>query len=230
MPLSGCETSSLQDTSRPESLTSDQSSMSNPTTCAATPSATFSVASVGGPTPSGSPAGPMLDLFGQAVAPANPLAKPAPSVAATMSATYGLRSSASSASVALAECLASRLPALLGSHGSTMFALTWKAQATPQRRQICALLARARRTSDSGSTGWRVPTLTARDARTVAGGRDRKRRLKSGSSLLNMLYRLGIKTGRLHPVIAGWLMGYRPTWVQCAPAATRSSRKSQQPL
>jgi hypothetical protein len=106
---------------------------------------------------SDSPAGPMLDLFGQAVAPASHSPKQAPSVAATMSATYGLRSSASSASVALAECLANRLPALLGSHGSTMFAQIWKAQATPQRRQICALLARGLHTSGSGSTGWPTP-------------------------------------------------------------------------
>jgi hypothetical protein len=99
----------------------------------------------------------MVDLFGQALAPVSRSAKPALSVAAKMSATYGLRSSASSASVALAESLASRLPALLGLHGSIMFTLTWKAQAAPQRRQICALLARGLRTSDSGSTGWPTP-------------------------------------------------------------------------
>jgi hypothetical protein len=78
-----------------------------------------------------------------------------------MSATYGLRSSGSSQSAALASSLASRLPALLDSHGSIMFALTWKAQATPQRRQICALLARAHPISGNASIGW--PTPAARD-------------------------------------------------------------------
>ena len=76
-----------------------------------------------------------------------------------MSATYGLRSSASSESVALQQCLASRLPELLGSRGSIMFALTWKAQATPLRRRICALRASAHRTSGSGSTGWPTPAV-----------------------------------------------------------------------
>jgi hypothetical protein len=83
-----------------------------------------------------------------------------------MSATYGLRSSTSSASAALAASLASRLPALLDSRGSTMFALTWKAQATPQRRLICRLVASAHRTGDSGSTGW--PTTTVQDASSSA--------------------------------------------------------------
>jgi hypothetical protein len=101
----------------------------------------------------------MTDLFGQALAPVSRSAPPASSVAATMSATYGLRSSGSSASAALAASLASRLPALLDSRGSTMFALTWKAQGTPQRRQICALLARGHRTSGSGSTGWPTPIV-----------------------------------------------------------------------
>jgi hypothetical protein len=100
----------------------------------------------------------MTDLFGQVLAPVSRSAPPACSVAATMSATYGLRSSTSSASAALAASLASRLPALLDSRGSTMFALTWKAQATPQRRLICRLAASGHRTGDSGSTGWRSPT------------------------------------------------------------------------
>lgn len=99
----------------------------------------------------------MTDLFGQALAPASRSAPQANSVAATMSATYGLRSSTSSESAALAASLASRLPALLDSRGSITFALTWKAQATPLRRLICALRARGRHTSGSGSTGWPTP-------------------------------------------------------------------------
>ena len=100
----------------------------------------------------------MTDLFGQAVAPASPTAPQASSVAARMSATYGLRSSTSSASAALQASLASRLPALLGLPGSIMFALIWKAQSTPLRRQICRLAASAHRIGDSGFTGWRSPT------------------------------------------------------------------------
>ena len=104
----------------------------------------------------------MTDLFGQALAPASRSVPQASSVAATMSATYGLRSSTSSESAALAASLASRLPALLDSRGSITFALTWKAQATPLRRQICRLAASAPRTGDSDCSGW--PTAQASDA------------------------------------------------------------------
>jgi hypothetical protein len=140
-------------------------------TFANTHSATFSPGSEDGHTPCDSPDGPMTDLFGQALAPASHSAQPARSVAATMSATYGLRSSGSYASAALKASLASRLPALLDSHGSTMFALTWKEQITPLRRRICALLARAHRTSGSGSTGWQTPKANelARSERFVEG-------------------------------------------------------------
>jgi len=99
----------------------------------------------------------MTDLFGQALAPANRSAPQASSVAATMSATYGLRSSASSASVALQQSLASRLPALLDTHGSTMWQQTWKAKHTPQRRLISAHTVSGLRTDDSGCTGWPTP-------------------------------------------------------------------------
>ena len=105
------------------------------------------------------PDGPMTDLFGQAVAPASPSAPPASSVAARMSATYGLRSSASSASVALQSSLASRLPEVLGSHGGTMWQQTWKAIHTPQRRQLLAHTQSGLRTSGSGCTGWPTPTV-----------------------------------------------------------------------
>lgn len=134
----------------------------------ATSSAISSQASAVGATRFGSPDGPMTDLFGQAVAHANLSAPPARSVAATMSATYGLRSSGSSASSALQGCMANRLPELLGSHGLTMFALTWRTQATPLRRRICALRAQGRPTSGSDSTGW--PTPQSRDGANSRGG------------------------------------------------------------
>ena len=128
----------------------------------------------------------MTDLFGQALAPASHSAPRASSVAATMSATYGLRSSTSSASAALQRCLASRLPELLDSRGSITFALTWKAQVTPLRRQICALRARGHSTSGSGSTGW--PTARsadgAKNVRTTEGSA-REMARKGGPQDLN---------------------------------------------
>src|SRR5574343_1110728 len=131
--------------------------MCNRRTCVDTPNAISLPGSASGATPSDAQASPILDLFGQEVAPANRSAPQAPSVAAKMSATYGLRGSCSSASAALQLSLASRLPGLLDSLGSTMYALTWKTTVTPLGRRICALLARAHRTSDSGCTSWQTP-------------------------------------------------------------------------
>lgn len=162
MPLNGFEISSPQDTSQQETLTKEASLTCAPMTCADTPSATSSLASADGATRSDSQDGPTIDLFGQAVVPANRSATQGSSVAATMSATYGLRGSGSSASAVLSQSLASRLQERLASRGSTMFSLTWKAQATPQRRLICRLAASALRTSGNDFGGW--PTAKKSDA------------------------------------------------------------------
>jgi len=140
---------------------SEALSMSSRTTSEDSTSATSSPESADGATHSGSPGGPMTDLFGQEVAPASRSAPPASSVAQKMSATYGLRYSGSSESAALQLSLGSRLQERLDSRGSTMFALTWKSQATPLRRLICRLAASAHRTDDSGCGGW--PTAQSRD-------------------------------------------------------------------
>lgn len=152
--------------------------MSQQTTCEDLTNATSSPESAAGATPFDSPEFQMTDLFGQALAPASRSAPPAPSVAAQMSATYGLRSSVSSASAALQQSLVSRLQALLASRGSTMFTLIWKAQVTPLRRPICALLASAPRTSGSGCTGWPTPMAgtPAQKGKSAAGNNDSSRR------------------------------------------------------
>ena len=140
------------------------------------PSATSSPASGSGATPSGSPAGPTTDLFGQALAPASPSATPARVASSTMLATYGRLGSGSSASASLSLALASRLQARTRSLGSTMFRLTWKARVTPSGRSIPALRASERPISDSacsslprGEPAW--PTPTTHDVK----GRDSKR-------------------------------------------------------
>jgi hypothetical protein len=86
-----------------------------------------------------------------------------------MSATYGLRGSASSASVALQQFLASRLQERLALLGSTMFSLTWKAIRTPQRRQLCQLAVLGHHTSDSGCGSWPT-TKVATGKYSYAGG------------------------------------------------------------
>jgi hypothetical protein len=101
----------------------------------------------------------MTDLFGQVLAPVSRSQQPANSVAQQMNGIYGLRSSASSASVALFMCLASRLQERLAMRGSIMWQQTWNAKATPLRRAISAHIQSGLRTSDSGCIGWPTPAV-----------------------------------------------------------------------
>ena len=127
-----------------------------------------SQASESGATHSDSPGGPTTDLSGPARALASPSASQAEAQESTTSGISGQSGSASSASAALQSSLESRLRALTASRGSTLYALTWKARATPSGLLICALRASVRRTSVSActssalpETGW--PTTGAKD-------------------------------------------------------------------
>jgi hypothetical protein len=137
---------------------SEASSMCSLTTLEAMGSAISSPASEDGPTPCDSQESPTTDLFGQALAHASHSPQPASSVAATMSATYGLRSSASSASAALEQSLASRLQEELATPGGITWRRTWKERVTPLRRRISAHIQSGLLTSDSGCIGWPTPT------------------------------------------------------------------------
>lgn len=125
-------------------------------------------ASASGPTRSGSPAGPTIDLFGPDPAPANPSALPASNADSTMNATSGRNGIVSSASANLSWHLGNRLQTALGSLGSTLYKVTWKIRVTPAGRPIFALRASVRRTSGNGSglslKGWATPN--ARDYRS----------------------------------------------------------------
>jgi hypothetical protein len=83
-----------------------------------------------------------------------------------MSDTYGPNSSASLASANLQSSLESRLQALTAGRGSILYSLTWKRWTLPSQRQISALRALGRRTSDNACTGW--PSPTANDAKGSA--------------------------------------------------------------
>jgi hypothetical protein len=132
-----------------------------------------SLASESGATHSDSPGGPTTDLSGPARALASPSASQAEAQESTTSDISGPSGSVSSASAALQSSLESRLRALTASRGSTLYALTWKARATPSGLLICQLRASVRRTSVSASTssesGWPTPTRQDGSSSGVAG-------------------------------------------------------------
>ena len=148
-------------------------------TSQATSEHTSSRASADGSTPSSSQAG--AAPCGPAPAPASPSASRAPASASMTPDTSGPSGSPSSSSAALQSSLESRLRALTASSGSTLFRLTWKAQATPLGRPICALVASVPRTSGSGSTSWPSPTASLADkgVRTRKGALTEVRRGRS---------------------------------------------------
>jgi hypothetical protein len=159
MQLSGSETSSTLDTSRPASSMSGRSKTSTRPTSATSRSAISLPASVSGRTPFGLPDGLTTDLFGLVPARANLSARQAKDLGLLTSGTFGRRGTTSSASAALVASTASRLQARMPLHGGTLFTLTWKTRTTPAGLSISALRASGLRTSDNVSTGWPTPIV-----------------------------------------------------------------------
>ena len=73
-----------------------------------------------------------------------------------------------------------------------------------------------------------LPTMTARDSRTLKGSQPPKRAKKSGSVLAwTVAKQMNRFIGRLNPEWVAWFMGYPKQWINCAPSETVSSRKSR---
>ncbi len=115
-----------------------------------TPSATSSPGSGGGPSPSGSPAGPTTGPCGPDPVHASLSASQALEAGLMTRDTYGRRSGGSSTSADLQRYLESRLRVELDGIGSPMYVLTWKSWDMASGLPICALRASALRTSDNG--------------------------------------------------------------------------------
>lgn len=135
--------------------------MSHLTTCEDSHSATSSPELAYGLIPCGSPDGLTINQSGPAPARASLSARQAKEMGLLTSATSGPRSPGLSSSAALSASLASRLQAVTQTHGSTLYNQTWKEWATPSG--LCRLRQRAsaRRTSESGPTGWPTPVANA---------------------------------------------------------------------
>ncbi|SRR5579883_1392712 len=180
--------------------------------------------SAAGHTPCGSPNGQPKDLFGLAPARVNRSVRLVRERRPMTNATCGLRGFLSSPSADLQSYLESRLRQQFPLDGSTLCSLSWKAKATPAGRPYCQLVASTRNTSDKGY--GLLPTMTARDSRTLKGSQPPKRAKKSGSVLAWTIAKmLNVFVGRLNPQWVAWFMGYPQQWISCAPSETPSSRK-----
>lgn len=88
----------------------------------------------------------------------------------------------SNASTILSRKLAEILKKRTDSLGSTLYTLTWDEMVTPAGRVLPRLRASARRTSDSGCTGW--PTPQAHDTSGRSVGQKEKHGTKHGCACL----------------------------------------------
>lgn len=155
-----------------------------------------------------SQASPTTPTCGRVVAHASHFPRLENIEAQTMSATCGQSSPASSASAVLQSSLESRLQALLAGAGSPLYDLTWKTQAMPSGPPICALRARARRTSDSAFTGevsgWPTPSASAFEARDLDRLQQRREECRARTGNGNGF---GLTLGQAVPLLAsGWTM------------------------
>ena len=130
-----------------------------------------------GATPCASPDGPRTDLFGRAVARANPSAQPAAVAASPTNAISGLPGSTSSASADLTLSLVSRLKQRLTTDGLTLFSLTWREKVTPAGRLVSRLAASGRRTLDKDCGSWPTPN-------TMVGGQTSRGGKRKGELLI----------------------------------------------
>ena len=181
--------------------------MSNPKTSKDTFNATSSLASQAGPTPSNSPDGPQIGLFGQPVAPARPSQSPeskssvrsakakilcgaldelatqyardAKTRGLPMPATYGQKFGDSSRNADLDRSSESRLTAFLRSIGWPLYKHRLKYSATVLGRRVFRLRASARSTSEGGFSGWPTP-LGATENSLRGTGQDPIRRKEGG--------------------------------------------------
>ena len=169
-----------------------QLSMWHLMTSEASPSATSSPGSGGGPTPSASPGGPTTGLCGLARAPVSRSRSQGKAPVLTIQGTYGPTFIASSVPSGPLWYWENRLRERLASLGSTEFALIWKEKATPAGALISQLSRSTPRTLGSASTGspatWPTP-VTNEGNETPESWANRNRSMKEKNPLLGALHK-----------------------------------------
>lgn len=139
------------------------------------------LASADGHSPCVSPDGPKIAPCGRGRARASHFPLRAKDSASPIRDIFGPSSDAWSPSAALQRSLGSRLRAALVGYGSPEYVLTWKHWDMPSGPPIFAVRASARRTSDSGCTGWPTPT-----AGYMTGAESRESKQARGSGGINL--------------------------------------------
>ena len=234
MRRNGSETSSLKGSSPQETLTSATSEMSPGPSSPDIRNAISLQELADGPSPSVSPDGPTIDLFGQPVSPANRTVLARSHMAAQKvrktTGTYSPFSPRSLPSASLQSSLESRLRAQLNGGGSTKHSGRWKTLVTPAGRPLCQLLLSARDMSENGFVGW--PTPAARDGRDISRSNAfLSQRQRHSPSMATRLLEQGAPW-RVITAIYCLAMGYPSQWNVAGPTATemQSSRKSRRNL
>ena len=213
--------------------------MSKRKTSKDTRNATSSQESVAGVSHCGLPTGPMTDLFGLEAPPASHSLRPLGSSKKPnqMSVTYGRILQGSSASGALQSCLVNKLMTRLPTAGWMTPFMTWKFPRTPALRRYCRLAARMPTPEESEFSLWRTPVST--DNRNRGNAQQAMQRLIDGKTInLSMQIKMvtsglpvtTVGKGELNPAFVCSLIGFLPTWEDCAPTVMRLTRASPQNL
>lgn len=147
--------------------------MLRPATLTASPAVTSLPELPVGSTPCISRAGRKVGPSGREAAPASHSHAQAKGKAKKTPGTCGPSSDALSPTVILQRSLANKLRLRLVVNGSPEYVLTWKNWDMQSGPPICALRARARRTSDNAFTGWPTPNIPNRGCEMSKAGRPR---------------------------------------------------------
>ena len=160
-------------------------------------------ASEAGPTLSNSRNGPKNGKSGPDPVPASHSVRRANEKVQRTKGICGPKCSDLSRSAVLQRFLASRLQARLDVNGSLEYSLTWKAWDMPAREPICALRASARRTSDSGCSGWRTP-MNQESGVTIDIGERAYDRKSGRVAQIGLAQEVQMVVGWATPRLAGW--------------------------